>query len=146
MLDENYEVKKCVYCGEDANTTDHVIPISYYYSGERKNKHLTSEYGKENLVDCCRQCNSIAGNKVFNNVEEKRKYIQERLTEKYKKVINMPFWSEEELKQMKGLLYKEIKIQQLAKKWVLNRINWPIEMYPVAKFNKEIQKFLEKQL
>jgi hypothetical protein len=58
----------------------------------------------------------------------------------------MPFWSEEELKQMKGLLYKEIKIQQLAKKWVLNRINWPIEMYPVAKFNKEIQKFLEKQL
>lgn len=146
MLDKNYEIKKCIYCGELATTVDHVVPVTYYYNGKRKGRHLTANYGKENLVDACRQCNSISGNKVFDNLDKKREFIQNRLKEKYRKVINMPFWSDEELKSMGRLLYKEIKIQVLAKKWVLNRINYPVEMYPVAEFNKQVQRFLEKGL
>ncbi|MCD4760255.1 HNH endonuclease [archaeon] len=143
---EEYEIKKCFYCGEDANTKDHIIPVSYYYSGKRQNRHFTSDYGKENIVDCCRECNCIAGNKVFDNVYKKKEYIQERLTRKYKKVINSPFWSEEDINAMGKMLKREIKIQQMARSWALNRINYPVEMYPIVMLNYELKKFLEKEL
>jgi hypothetical protein len=146
MINENYETKKCAYCGEDANTVDHIIPVSYYYSGKRSGLHLTSEYGKENLADCCQECNYLASNKVFDSLEEKRKYIQEKLTIKYKKIINSPFWNDDEIKEMGYKFKKEIKIQQLSRKWILNRINYPIEIYPIVLFNKEIQKFINKEL
>lgn len=144
---ETLELKKCFYCGETADTIDHVVPISYYYPGKRNNGlHLTPEYDEENLVDCCRECNCLASNKVFDSALKKKEHVQEQLIKKYKKIINMPFWSEEEISQMGYVLKKEIKIQQLARKWILNRVNYPIELYPAALFNKEIQKFMEKEL
>jgi hypothetical protein len=148
MLYEDYEQKKCVYCGEGANTIDHVVPVSYYYSGVRKigSLHLTAEYGKENIVPSCKECNNIAWNHVFQDFEAKKDYIQNRLVEKYKKAINCPFWSEEEVKEMGKQMQKEIKLQQLAKYWILNRINYPKEMYPVATLNKQLKHYLEKVL
>ena len=46
---------------------------------------------------------------------------------------------------MSGILKKEIRIQQLARLWILNRINYPVEIYPVVKLNKQLKHFLEKQ-
>jgi len=139
------EIKKCFYCGEDADTKDHIVPLSYQFSGNRNKVHFTRGQ-EDNLVDCCRECNCIAGNKVFMDVYKKKDYIQEFLKQKYKKVINMPFWSEEQIKELGKGLKKEVKIQQLARKWALNRINYPIELYPIVLFNKEIEKFLKKEL
>jgi hypothetical protein len=144
MIDENGDIEKCFYCGEDADTKDHIIPVSFYYSGKRKGRHLTSEYGKENLISSCRECNSIAGNKVFDDVYEKKDFIQQRLKFKYKKVINLPFWSEEEIKEMGSSLRKDIRIEQLARKWVLNRIDYPNEVYSKIRLTKEMAYFLQK--
>ena len=49
MLNEHYEQKICVYCGENAEVKDHVIPVSFYYSGTRKRayRYLTAEYVKK---------------------------------------------------------------------------------------------------
>jgi hypothetical protein len=138
-------MEKCVYCGDDADTKDHIVPVSYYYDGIRSGRHLTNEYGKENLVDACKECNSIAGNKVFPNINDKKDYIQERIKMKYKKVINSVYWSDEEISEMGINLQKEIRIQQLARKWILNRINYPVNIYPYVKFNQELQRFMEKE-
>jgi 5-methylcytosine-specific restriction endonuclease McrA len=43
----------CTYCGQDADQTDHVIPIS-------KGGHPTDLH---NLVACCRRCNISKGNR-----------------------------------------------------------------------------------
>lgn len=139
------DIKKCYYCGDDAETKDHIIPISYYYSGKREGRHLTAKYGKENLIDCCKECNSLASNKVFNNVEAKKEYIQDKIWNKYKKIINMPEWTDEELNELEGYLRKSIKIKILARRWILNRVNYPIELYPVNQFNRDIKVFLEKE-
>jgi hypothetical protein len=140
----DYETKKCAYCGDDADSIDHIVPVSFYYSGDRKNLHLTSEYGEENLVDCCRECNCLAGNKVFDDFYKKKEYIQDKLITRYKKVINMPFWSDEELKEIDYPLKTDIEIQTLARKWILNRINYPVDIYPNIKLNQEIKRFLDK--
>ena len=44
----------CYYCGGDANTVDHLIPI-------KKDPHLAME--ASNLVACCKRCNSAKGSR-----------------------------------------------------------------------------------
>jgi hypothetical protein len=139
------ETKKCYYCGDDAETKDHIVPVSYYHNGKRSGRHLTAEYGKENLIDCCKHCNSIAGNKVFDNIDIKKEFIQNRLWEKYKKLINMPNWTDEELNEIDMPLRKEIKIKVMARKWILNRINYPMEMFSNIELKKELLDFLDKE-
>ena len=44
----------CVYCGQEADQTDHVIPVS-------KDPHLALD--PNNLVACCRKCNVAKGSR-----------------------------------------------------------------------------------
>ena len=44
----------CVYCGQDADQVDHVVPIT-------KDPSLGMELS--NLVACCRKCNIAKGNR-----------------------------------------------------------------------------------
>lgn len=56
---------RCYYCRKEAATTiDHVVP----YSWDAVNDI-------ENLVPACALCNAIAGDKMFEDVEQKRQYI-----------------------------------------------------------------------
>jgi hypothetical protein len=60
-----YYGARCYYCRKEiATTIDHVVP----YSWDAVNDI-------ENLVPACALCNGLAGDKVFDNVEDKRKYI-----------------------------------------------------------------------
>ena len=64
----------CVYCGEPATDIDHVIPWAYVL------RHEIS-----NLVPACHDCNLIASDKMFLDIESKREYIL------YKR--GLPKWS-----------------------------------------------------
>jgi len=46
----NHWESKCAYCGEHADTLDHVVP-----------RHKGGLTIKENLVSCCRRCNGSKG-------------------------------------------------------------------------------------
>lgn len=58
----------CVYCGWPASTLDHIIPRSFGGSDARYN-----------LVASCALCNTIANDKIFDDIDQKRAYIQEQL-------------------------------------------------------------------
>ena len=58
---------KCAYCGGIADSIDHIIPRVAKGSSNRL----------KNLTTACRSCNSIANARVFENFEEKKKYILE---------------------------------------------------------------------
>ena len=66
----------CFYCQiRVATSIDHIIPISYDEMDDI-----------DNLVPACAICNSIAGNKVFSNVWQKRQYILDKIGKKYKRI------------------------------------------------------------
>lgn len=61
----------CVYCGDDADCVDHVVPYSWSQCDD-----------EDNLVACCTRCNLIAGGIVFKDFDQKCNYIKNRLKAK----------------------------------------------------------------
>lgn len=76
--------KRCFYCGGIADTRDHVIPVAFT-SLTRKN---VGYRGK--CVPCCRRCNSILGDKVFDSLEERRNYVVDKLLMELRKQTIIP--------------------------------------------------------
>jgi len=68
----------CQYCGRHCYdswitdnqqlTLDHLVPIT-----------AGGTFEEINLITCCRECNSIKGNKRFKNMEDARDYILKQL-------------------------------------------------------------------
>lgn len=58
---------KCFYCGDYGDCIDHIVPVA---KGGRT--------ADANLVVSCQPCNSAAGSKVFDNVNEKKKFILQK--------------------------------------------------------------------
>ena len=84
----------CSYCGEYADTHDHVIPVSY--------KHVTraNETGNKEAIPCCSECNTTLGNVFLHTVSARAEYLLKRYKKRYKKVINTPDWDDDELQEM----------------------------------------------
>lgn len=54
----------CRYCGDEASEIDHITPWA-----------KGGDHDEDNLVACCRKCNSMARNKLFDTFLEKRIYL-----------------------------------------------------------------------
>jgi hypothetical protein len=59
----------CTYCGNEANTADHVIPRRYGGVDD-----LT------NLVAACQRCNKIASGNIFESLEQKKGWMRKTLS------------------------------------------------------------------
>lgn len=86
----------------------------------------------------------MAGDKGFNNIYEKKEFVQWRLTERYKKIINMANWTEDEISEMWPEFKTDLRLQMLAKKWIQNRINYPEIIFEEQPIREELRKILSK--
>ena len=114
----------CVYCGVPASTIDHVVPLSAISA--LANMILINGPPIEGLflVPSCGECNSIAGSQMFRTIGAKRRYIHWRLSRKYRRFIELPDWSDEELDEMGYSLRKSIENGLRVKEWLLKRVSW----------------------
>lgn len=108
----------CHYCGAPADTKDHIIPVSFLRSDRRSGQ--ARSVGE--TVDCCRECNSLLGAKALFTIEERAYEISECLLRRYKKEINAPLWTEDELSELQPTLRKQIKGKQFLRMEVLERV------------------------
>jgi len=93
----------CSYCGDKyADTLDHVVPHSYNHV------HNKRSYDKKLVIPCCKECNTILSNKLFFTIGERASHLSVKYTKKYKKLLSLPSWSEEELEEVKGSLKEKI--------------------------------------
>jgi hypothetical protein len=97
---------ECIYCGAPAVVWDHVPPISlaYHYAGNQEIKFL--------LVPACGECNALLSNHDIPTVDERKNYLLNRITKKYRKILKMPDWSDSELEEIKGYINKFVKSSQ----------------------------------
>jgi hypothetical protein len=85
----------CLYCGLVATTEDHFPPVSHSLRGY--------------LLPACAECNGLAGTNHPTNLKKRIAYVKEKLELKYKKLLAMPVWSKDELKQIGYNLRSGIK-------------------------------------
>lgn len=116
----------CIYCGDPAETLDHVLAISLVLNVDLSRPSTRRGLGQGlNLVPCCRECNCIASNKKFTCIREKRLHIQKQLRKKYKKVLRNVVWDEEELSEMGYQMKSKIMANQYKRAWLEVRTTWP---------------------
>lgn len=102
----------CTYCGaEGGGYRDHVIPVSYTSTIRSFHKGAT--------VPCCKECNSTLSDKMYCSVPDRAKYLFDRYTYKYKKLLETPSWSDDELEEMSNTLKKGI-LDRLAKREIVS--------------------------
>ena len=107
----------CHYCGALANTKDHIIPISYIRNSRPK---WCINIGT--TVDCCKECNCLLGAKALFSVPERAHELSERLERRYRKELNAPIWSDEDLSELGPSLQDQVKAKQHSRLEILERI------------------------
>lgn len=105
----------CLYCGMVATTEDHFPPISYSLRGF--------------LLPACSECNTFAGTSYPTNLAKRIEYVKERLKKKYRKILRMPVWTQDELNEMGYGLKTGIDQCQRNRRTAHGRIAWNAESY-----------------
>lgn len=83
----------CSYCGSIYEIQrDHVIPNSFL----RERRKFRGDW----IIPACGECNNTLGDELIFNVPDRASYLLARYEKKYKKVINFPEWSDEELEDI----------------------------------------------
>lgn len=116
--------RTCVYCGEFAEETDHVLPVSYAFGLLSADPGLLKRYKRAlYIVPSCRSCNSIAGDDVgFSGIKEKRRYIRAKLEEKHKKVLAQVDWAEDDVEELGPTLKSHVEHMQDKKAKLRRRL------------------------
>lgn len=104
----------CTYCDDTANTRDHVIPVSFNRPSRSNNTPI------RDTVLCCKECNSLLGARSLYTVSERAGYLYEALSKRYKKLLGMPDWSDEELSGL-GEDMKQIILRGLSERERIRR-------------------------
>lgn len=76
----------CVYCGQPADTKDHVPPQIYAESGD--------------CYPACMECNRTLGTNPNVNLAERKKFLLKKYKTKYHKILNFPAWDEYEKEEL----------------------------------------------
>jgi hypothetical protein len=126
--------KRCQYCGELATTMDHFIPISIAAQLLRIGVRLKNLF----LLPACLECNVLAGDEVFDSIEEKRKFIQDKLSKRYKSVLRIPYWKHHEVAEL-GYNLKHFIISGIGQhRIIIRRLEWQGEKIEESEENASI--------
>ncbi len=108
--------KFCIYCGDYSECRDHFVPSSYM--------RVERSFGARDTVSCCSRCNSFKSSYYFANIQDCAVYLQRKYETRYKKVLELPEWSDEEIKELRGSLKRRVirnrYLQQLIKRKLEN--------------------------
>ncbi len=116
-----FKDKICFYCGEPATSVDHSVPVAFY----RTLYDICRPMGKKPLVPACRECNSIAGAKLFTTLGQKRRYVQDRIRHKYRKILKLPIWESTEVDDLGHELQSCVLNGVGLKTKTIRRLIWP---------------------
>lgn len=117
----------CIYCGEPATTKDHVFPVARAAVLDLTRPNVRAQLLPHGLciVKACAACNSLASDRPFTSILEKRRWIQERLRKKFHKKLHSPEWEEHELNELGHGLRAYIVKAEIDAKIIWRRVNWP---------------------
>lgn len=119
----SWEACPCAYCGDPATHEDHVYPIASFAKLYRMGAPLPPDEILL-IVPACRECNMLAGDRVFYTFEGKRGHIKEKLFKRYKRVMSIPYWDPEEIAELRGNLQRYVGAGATQRDIMLERLRY----------------------
>ena len=116
LLHADYRSGECVYCGETADTMDHLLPRGW--TGDALRKRVP-------VVPACRECNSTLGDRLIPEVQERRHYVHNRYRSKYRNRLRTVVLGSDDLAELGDGLRGAV-IRQIAEHdRLMDRLSWP---------------------
>lgn len=132
------ELDCCTYCGDYNQCRDHVRPISY----DSVFRHYHYYENGNNIVPCCMQCNTLAGDVFCNNIQEKAEYLERRYFLRYGSCRRIE-WTDEELSELDGMLKSYVQGKEFERRLIrwkldnLQRVSNGFDVIPIHEPSKE---------
>lgn len=118
--DSEDQLTACIYCGVPADSIDHIPPR--HMRDQLLGVGLVAMHERE--VSSCRECNSALGARPLITITERRDYIKEYLRRRYKSVLRIKDWREDDLAlfgdDLRKMILRGIALKQLTRE----RIAW----------------------
>jgi len=137
IQDTLYEAIPCTYCGLPVSDREHVFPQAYQASVP---EILGVPFASLAIVPSCKECNSLSGQIVFKGIQDKRQYVHEKLKQRYRKVLEIPAWSESELNELSPELAQYVHLGLQRKAIILRRLTWQTSSVPVSNAGKPFSR------
>ena len=121
MRDE-LEIDCCYYCGQPADSVDHVTPrtiMAMLPEGVDNPVMARTE-----TVIACSECNKALGSRFYETLADRKAAAQEHIRRKYRRYLYMPNWTEDEIETLGPSLQGYIKRAIAIKKLTRMRLNW----------------------
>jgi hypothetical protein len=116
------QLQNCSYCGEVAETVDHVLPRSFRVKVMSAGMTYTRDL--PDTVPACRECNCLASDHVFSTLREKRAFVQSALRRRYAKLLAAPPWRDEELATLGYVLATRVRSLEMKRRVVARRVRY----------------------
>lgn len=111
-----YPASVCVYCGEYADSRDHLLPVTY--TGKAVRRHVLT-------VPACRQCNSFIGDASAPSVTERRAIAHSSLRRKRFRVLQSFDYTDDELEDFGHSMRSSVLRAREEKGRLLRRLAFP---------------------
>lgn len=103
----------CFYCGAHGESKDHVPAVCHAYN--------YPEYERI-IVRCCIFCNGLLGARFLPTLFDRCNFLLFKFHFKFRKVLSMPHWEEEEIEDLNGRLKRSVILGMKRKKDAIKRI------------------------
>jgi 5-methylcytosine-specific restriction endonuclease McrA len=112
--------KLCVYCGQPADTLDHVPPLNRIDDYESLGL-LREQYV---LVPACRSCNATASDKLEDGILQRIEAVKDRLSVRLRRYLKRVEWDDEELAELGPNLLSAVKANHIKTELAISRLEY----------------------
>jgi hypothetical protein len=106
---------RCFYCGELADTRDHLTPQAVGSAG-------LSQWLGQDVVQCCRECNMLLGDRYAYALIPRMEHLAHALVRKYKLADAVPEWDDSEVEELGPSLRSYVRGRVRARQRALDRV------------------------
>jgi len=115
------DVLPCTYCGLPGQGIDHIPPQSI--------RPILLELGFGFRypfleVPSCHECNELLGTRAIWQLPSRKRFIKATLRRRYKKLLAMPEWSLEEIKELGPNCSTFVLQSALRRRTLIDRLKW----------------------
>lgn len=110
----------CAYCGDPADSIDHVPPVSRvddYRALALRNEAFLK-------VPACKECNDLAGDVLDESFLQRAERVKDSIGRKAEKYLRRIEWDEEELQELGPNLRSKVEEHGFKERWYRGRLEY----------------------